>query len=280
MSSQRGGGKAAIRSLAVLPLENLSGDSAQDYFSDGTTEELISTLARIRSIKVISRASVMRYKGNKRPLPEIGREIGVDAIVTGSLRRAGGRVRIAAQLIYAATDSHLWANEYERDLSDMLRLEAEVSQEIAREIRAQVTAQERTQLAGARMVNPGARDEYLQARHHSVRLNRTDLQQAVEHFERAISLEPVYAEAWAGLSIAHYEQGIWAGIGFKVSEAKARAAGLRAVDLDPNLAEGHAALCLVYSGYDWNWDAAERECRARSIWSQTIRTRIVSTVFY
>src|SRR5437870_5867791 len=249
-----------IRSLAVLPLNNLSGDPAQEYFADGMTEALISNLAQIRALKVISRTSVMRYRGSNKSLPEIARELNVDAVIEGSVQRAGGRVRVTAQLIHAATDTHLWARDYERDLADILKLESEVARAIADEIRIQVTANERTRLASARTVDPQAHEAYLLGRYHLSKLNEEDLSQAIEHFERAIQLAPDYGAAYAGLSQAWLERGIWGAKTFSESEAPARAAALKAIELDEQLAEGHMMLGQQYI-YDWNWTGAEPEFR-------------------
>ena len=170
-----GGALPEIKSLAVLPLENLSGDPAQEYFADGMTEALISNLAQIRALKVISRTSVMRYKGGRTPLPEIARELNVDAVVAGSVQRSSGRVRVAAQLIQAATDAHLWARDYERELGDVLKLQSEVARAVADEIRIQVNPEERSRLASAPSVNPAAHEEYLLGNYHRWKLNEEDL---------------------------------------------------------------------------------------------------------
>ena len=249
---------SAIRSIAVLPLQNLSGDPNQEYFSDGTTEALISSLARIHAVAVTSRTSIMRYKGTTKPAREIGRELGVDAIVEGSVQRAGGRVRFTAQLIRASTDRHMWANEYERDMTDILRLEAEVAQAIAREIQAQVTPEETRLFTSAPTINPEAHEQYLLARHHWFRTNAADYRLSIEYFDRAIQLQPDYAAAYAGLSLAWRDltnSGPVPG-----AEDRARKAALRALELDPNLSEGHTALGGVLFG-DWDWAGAEKELK-------------------
>ena len=172
-----------IRSIAVLPLQNLSRDPDQEFFSDGTTDALISSLAQIHALAVTSRASAMRYKGTTKSVPEIARELGVDAIVTGSVQRAGGRVRITAQLIRASTDTHLWANEYEREMVDILKLEAEVARAIAQEIRVQVTPDETKRLASARSVRPEAHEAYLLGQYHGLKGNETDYKQAIVYLQ-------------------------------------------------------------------------------------------------
>jgi eukaryotic-like serine/threonine-protein kinase len=250
-----------IESVAVLPLGNLSGAQDQEYFADGMTESLISSLAQIRALKVISRTSIMRFKGTTKPLPEIAHELGVDAVVEGSVQRSGGRVRITAQLIHGATDRHLWAKEYEGDMSDVLRLESEVARAIANEIRIQVTPEERGRLGAVRAVNPQAHEAYLLGRYHRWKLNEQDLRQAIEHFERAIQLDPSYAAAYAGLSDAWSERGIWGAMSFQEVKPHARAAAIKAVELDQNLSEAHSSLAHVKYAFDWDWAGGENEFR-------------------
>jgi len=250
-----------IKSIAVLPLNNLSGDPGQEYFADGITEALISTLAQIRALRVISRTSAMRYKGTNKSLPEIARELNVDAVIEGSVQRSGGRIYVRARLIPAAADSPLWSRDYDRDLSDLLRLQNEVAGAVANEIRIQVTANERARLASARKVDPQAHDAYLLGRYHLSKLNEEDLRQAIENFERAIQLAPDYAAAYAGLSQAWQERGIWGARTFNEAEAPARAAASKAIKLDEQLAEGHMMLGQLKYIYDWDWTGAEQEFR-------------------
>jgi TolB-like protein/DNA-binding winged helix-turn-helix (wHTH) protein/Tfp pilus assembly protein PilF len=247
-----------IRSIAVLPLENLSDDPAQEYFADGMTEALISSLARIRALKVISRTSVMRYKGTRKSLPEIAKELNVDAVIEGTIQRSGGRVRVTAQLIRAATDTHIWANNYERDLTDVLKLQSDVARAVADEIRIQVTAEERERLASARSVDPQAHEAYLLGRYYFSKGNPTGWKQAIENFERAISLAPDYAAAYAGLSDTWLNRGIFE-LNFKTTDASARAAALKAVGFDEHLAEAHISLGNIKFNYDWDWAGAETE---------------------
>jgi TolB-like protein/DNA-binding winged helix-turn-helix (wHTH) protein/Tfp pilus assembly protein PilF len=248
-----------IKSIAVLPLENLSGDPAQEYFADGMTEVLINNLARIRALKVISRASVMRYKGGQKSLPEIARELNVDGVITGSVQRSGGRVRVTAQLIHAATDAHIWAKDYERDLTDMLKLESEVARSVADEIRIQVTAEERERLASARSVNPQAHEAYLLGRYHFSKDNEQGRKQAKEYFERAIQIDPNYGAAYAGLSDAWIFLGLSGSVDFKEAESPTRAAAGMAIKLDEDLAEAHLSLARIKQQYDWDWAGAEQE---------------------
>ena len=244
----------------MLPLENLSGDPAQEYFADGMTEALISNLARIRALKVISRTSVMRYKGiRKSSLPEIAQELKVDAVIEGTVQRSGGRVRVTAQLIHAATDAHLWASDYERDLTDVLKLQSEIARAVADEIRIQVTAEERARLASAHRVNPQAHEAYLLGRYHHSKGNEQGRKQAIEYFARAIELAPDYAAAYAGLSDAWLQLGIYGEKPIKEVEPPARGAALKAIGLDEQLAEGHISLGNIKHYYDWDWAGAELE---------------------
>ena len=250
-----------ITSLAVLPLANLSGDTNQEYFADGMTEALITDLSKIKALKVVSRTSVMRYKGTTKPLPEIARELGVDGIIEGSVLRSGDRVRITAQLINAASDTHLWGDHFDRDLRDVLGLQTEVARVIAQEIRVAVTPTEQQQLASVRTVNPEAHELYLRGRYYWWRRDAADMAKAVELFEQAIAIDPKYAAAYAGLADAYSSS---ANNGFQppaLGNAKAKAAALKAVALDDSLAEAHIALGRVHRNYDWDWESAEAEYR-------------------
>jgi len=251
-----------IRSLAVLPLENLSGDQSQEYFADGITESLINNLAQIRALRVISRTSVMRFKGSHKSLPEIAQELNVDAVITGSVQRAGGQVKISAQLIRAATDAHLWAREYDyREIADILKLQSEVARAVADEIRIEVTAEERARLAASRRINPEAYEAYQLGRYHRRKLNEDDLRQAIEYFERAIQIDPDYAAAWAELSDALRQRGMFGAKIFRKVEALSREAALKAVKLDTNLAEAHVALSNVKFFFQMDWSGAEQEAK-------------------
>jgi eukaryotic-like serine/threonine-protein kinase len=240
---------STIRSIAVLPLNNLSGEASEDYFSDGMTEQLISSLAQVRALKVISRTSVMQYKNTSKNLTEIGRELGVDAIIEGSVRRAGGRVRVTAQLIHAASDAHLWAKDFDHDFSDVLKLQAEVADAIVREIRVQVTPDEASRLAASRPVNPKAYDLFMLGRYHYWQSNPTSWKQAIAELEDAVRLQPDYAPAQASLAQA-WNQG--RDLLFTQSEGPRREAAQKAIDLDPTLAEGYAALAgIKFDEWDW-----------------------------
>jgi serine/threonine-protein kinase len=237
-----------IQSIAVLPMENLSADPNEEYFSDGMTEQLISALAQVHALKVISRTSIMQYKNTPKKMTDIGRELGADAIIEGSVRRVGGRVRVSAQLIHAASDAHLWARDFDHDFSDVLKLQAEIADAIVREIKIQVTPDEARRLTASRPVNPKAYDLVMLGRHHYWQGNRDARKQAVAEFEEAIRLQPDYALAHASLSMAQTGP-----IGFLRSEESKRAAAQKAIELDPSLAEGYAALGAIEFD-DWDWD--------------------------
>ncbi len=230
-----------IHSLAVLPLENLSGDPQQEYFAEGMTEELTTDLAKISALRVISRISAMQYKATKKSLPQIAKELNVDAVIEGSVERSGDRVRITAQLIDAMTDRHLWAKTYETSLGDVLTLESQVAREVTEEVRAQLTPQERARLVRARPVNPEAYEYYLRAKLHHGLSNREDNAAAIDLLERAVAFDPNFAPAYADLAadytirFANLEprQRQW--------EEKAFAAAQKALSLDPDLAEAYAA---------------------------------------
>lgn len=249
-----------IKSLAVLPLENLSGDPAQDYFADGMTDAIISNLTQIHAFnKVISRQSIMRYKGSRKSLPEIAKELNVDAMIEGTVQRSGGRVRVAARLIPAAADSPSWSRDYERDESDVLKLESEVARAVADEIRIHVTADERARLTSARSVNPQAQEAYLLGRYHLGKVNEQDVKEAVEYFQHAIQIAPDYAAAYAGLSDAYLAQGFTEANMTEV-ESGALSAALKAIELDDQLAEAHIALANIKLYY-LEWTMAEQELK-------------------
>ena len=241
-----------IESLAVLPLENISGDPQEDYFADGMTDALIDELAQIGALKVISRTSVMQYKGVKKPLPEIGRELDVDAVVEGSVLRAEGQVRITAQLIEAATDRHLWSKSYQRDMRDVLALQSEVAQAIAREIKIAVTPEEKMRLASARTVNPEAYQLYLIGRFYWNRRSEEGFKNAIDHFQRAIEIDPAFAPAYTGLADSYILLGTWGFVPFKEANPIAKAAAQKALEIDESLAEAHASLGL-YHQVVWDW---------------------------
>ena len=251
---------ARIESIAVLPLANLSGSPAQDFFADGMTDALITDLSKIQALRVISRTSTLRYRGTSKALPEIARELNVDAVVEGSVLRSGERVRITAQLIEAATDRHVWADNYERDVRDVNSLQRDVARAIAGEIRARLTESEQRRLAVVRRVNPQAHEAYLRGRAEADRYTEAGVRRAVTFYEQAIALDAEYALAHAGLASAYAMLG--GVLGFTSPGEyfpKARAAAERALELDGTLADAHAVLATVRLKFDWDWNAAARE---------------------
>jgi serine/threonine protein kinase/Tfp pilus assembly protein PilF len=250
-----------IKSLAVLPLENLSGDPSQEYFADGMTEALISNLSQIKALKVISRTSVMRYKGSRESLPIIAQALGVDAVIEGSVQRSGGRVRVTAKLIPATTDAAIWSRNYEREVSDILKLQSDVAQAIAAEVRVQLTPDEQNRLASARPIDPKAHEAYLLGRYHLAKLNESDLSRAVDYFKEAIRIEPDFAAAYAGLSRAWSERGIWGGKSYIEVETPAREAARKALQIDPANSSAHTSMCMILINYDFNYSAAEEQVR-------------------
>jgi TolB-like protein/Tfp pilus assembly protein PilF len=254
-------GPGRIESLAVLPLDNLSHDPEQDYFADGMTEELITDLAKISALRVISRTSVMRYRRTEKPLSQIAQELNVDGVVEGSVQRSGNRVRITAQLIQAATDKHLWAESYERDLRDVLSLQDEVARAIASEIKVKLTPQEQTRLASARPVNPEAHGLYLKGRYYWNKRTPETLKKSLEYFQQAIEKDPGYAPAYAGLADSYdmLGAGSYRVLPPKEAYPKAEAAAMKALELDSTLAEAHTSLGWSKWVFDWDWQGAERE---------------------
>jgi TolB-like protein/DNA-binding winged helix-turn-helix (wHTH) protein/Flp pilus assembly protein TadD len=254
---------ARIQSLAVLPLENLSGDASEDYFADGMTDELITDLAQISALRVISRTSVMVYKGARKPLPEIARALNVDAVVEGTVVQAGDQVRITAQLIQVPADKHLWAESYVGNVRDTLALQNQVARAIAKEIRIKLTSREQEALKGSEPVDPGAYEEYLKGRFFWNKRTADGLQKARSHFDKAIAVAPGYAPAYSGLADTYALLGDWQYAVMTTKEAlpKAKAAALKALELDDNLSEAHTSLAFCLEGFDWNWNGADKEFR-------------------
>ncbi|HET7038403.1 MAG TPA: protein kinase [Gemmatimonadales bacterium] len=249
-----------IEALAVLPLDDLQPAPGQEYFAEGMTEALIAHLAQIRALKVISRTSVMRYRDTEKPLPEIARELGVDAVLEGSVLRHGSRVRITVQLIDAATDRHLWADSYEKDLTDVLALQMEVARAVTEEIRVVVSPAERLRLAESRAVKPMAYEAYLRGRYHWNKRTPDEFRAAIRDFERAIEIDPTYALPYSGLADCHILLVEWRQVPASEGVPRARAAALKALELDSLLAEAHTSLAEVRV-IEWDWAGAEREFR-------------------
>ncbi len=248
-----------IQSLAVLPLANLTRDPEQDYFADGMTEALITDLSKISALKVISRTSVMHYKGSNKPLPEIARELNVDGIIEGSVLRAGDRVRITAQLIYAPTDSHLWADSYERDLRDVLALQEEVATNIAGQVQVVVTPQERRRLAARHSVNPEAYQAYLKGRYYWSQRTPESVHKGMEQFRQAIALDPGYAPPHSGLADSYIVMGGYQWMSPEEAGRLAEAEARQALALDEELAEAHTSLGGARASFNWDFATAERE---------------------
>jgi TolB-like protein/DNA-binding winged helix-turn-helix (wHTH) protein/Flp pilus assembly protein TadD len=252
----------AIRSLAVLPLENLSGDPAQEYFADGMTDAVITDLAKVGSLRVVSRTSVMRYKRTQKSVPEIAKELGVDAIVEGSIEQTGTRVRISAQLIRGATDQHLWAEAYDRDVGDMLRVQEEIARSIVREIRVKLTPREQELLTKGRSVDPQAYELYLKGRYFWAKATKESIEKAMGLFRESIAKDPTYASPFSGLADCYTVLGVSFGVGSLSSSqatSQARSAAQKAIQLDDTLAEGHNSLANTRLFFDWDWTGSEAE---------------------
>jgi len=248
-----------IRSLAVLPLANLSRDPEQEYFADGMTEELITSLARFSELRVISRTSSMHFKGSKKTLPEIAKQLNVDGIVEGTVRRAGDRVRISAQLIHAPTDQHIWAENYERDLNDILALQSEVARAIADEIQVKLSPQDRARLARTRRVDPEAYEAYLRGRQQLAKTSPEAFEKGLEFFELSIEKDPDYAPSHAALAECYCFFGLYGLYPVEVIFPKAKASAIRALQLDNSLSEAHAVLGWVLWQFAWDFSGAEQE---------------------
>lgn len=251
-----GGPSASIRAIAILPLANLSGNPDQEYFADGITEALITELAKVKALKVISRTSVMRYKGGTKPLREIARELDVEGVVEGAVVRSGDRVRITAQFVDARSNRHLWAEAYERDLQDVLALQREVARAIARAVLVKLTPQEEARLTSTRPVNAEAYDAYLMGRYFWNKRTADGVQKAIGYFQKAIGKDPRYAAAYSGLADSYLVQREEP---TSQSMLAARAAASKALEIDPDLAEAHSSLAGVKLRYELDWIGAEQE---------------------
>jgi TolB-like protein/DNA-binding winged helix-turn-helix (wHTH) protein len=248
-------------SIAVLPLDNLSGDPSEDFFADGMTDQLITDLAKVGSVRVVSRTSVQHYKGTKKSLPEIARELNVDDIVEGSVIRSHQRVRVTAQLIQASTDRHLWAETYDRDLGDVLMLQGEVADAIAQQVRAQLSPEQQAQLRLARPVNPAAYDDYLRGRlYFTNEFTKPDsLTKAQRYFGESIQKDPSFALAYAGLADTYVFLAFSGALQKDQAYRSSKEAVAEALKLDDNIGEAHDTVGVLSWRFDWDWDAAERE---------------------
>jgi TolB-like protein/DNA-binding winged helix-turn-helix (wHTH) protein/Flp pilus assembly protein TadD len=252
-----------IRSLAVLPLESLSNDASQDYFADGMTDELISDLGQISALRVISRTSVMAYKRARKPLPQIARELNVDAVVEGTVLRSGDQVRITAQLIEASSDKHLWSQSYEGELRDTLALQNQVARAIADQIRINLNSQEQAALKNVKVVNPQAYESFLKGRYFWNKRTADGLKVALAYFNQAIDEDPKYAQSYSGLADTFALLGDWQYAVMTPKEAlpKAKAAAIKALELDSALGEAHNSLAFCLDGFDWDFNSAGKEFR-------------------
>ncbi len=257
---QWAGSPGPIRSIAVLPLENLSGDPEQEYFVDGMTESLISMLSKIKELRVISRTSSMAYRNSGKTLPQIARELNVDAVVEGSVLRAGDRVRITAQLIDARDDRHLWSDHYDRELSDVLALQSDVAQAVAEQVRAELTPEEQRRLASPRPIRPDAYEAYLKGRHSWDKRSASGYEEAAVHFQAAIDLDPESALGYAGLALVYDQQGAFGMIPPREAARLIRTQVTRALELDDSLGEAHVSQGDLH-WWMWNWQGVEREYR-------------------
>jgi TolB-like protein/DNA-binding winged helix-turn-helix (wHTH) protein/Flp pilus assembly protein TadD len=250
-----------IRSLAVLPLESLSSDASQDYFADGMTDELISDLGQISALRVISRTSVMGYKHARKPLPQIARELNVDAVVEGTVLRSGDRVRITAQLIEGSTDKHLWSQSYEGELRETLALQSKVARAIADQIRINLNPREQAALKNARVVNPQAYESYLKGRYFWNKRTADGLKVALAYFNQAIEQDPKYAQSYSGLADTYALLGDWQYAVMTPKEAfpKAKAAASKALEFDSTLGEAHNSLAFCLDAFEWDFDSAGKE---------------------
>ena len=241
-----------IRSLAVLPLENLSGDPAQEYFADGMTDELITMLAKNPSLRVISRTSVMQYRKVHRPLREIAQELGVDGILEGSVGRTGNRVHVTAQLIHAATDTHVWAESFDRDLSDVSALQSELAKAIAKQVGATASVTGKLE----RKIKPEAHDAYLLGRYYWFTF---DYEKSRQYFQKAIDLQPDYAAAWSGVADSYAASAVKGDFPADAVMPRAEAAARKSLELDDQVAEAHDSMAAIYLFYRWDWQAADKE---------------------
>jgi TolB-like protein/DNA-binding winged helix-turn-helix (wHTH) protein/Tfp pilus assembly protein PilF len=255
----RASGTGAIHSLAILPLQNLSGDPSQNYFADGITDELTTDLARIGSLRVISRTSTMRYAGHSKTMAQVAKELNVDAVIEGSVVRSGNRVRITAQLIDARRDTHLWAQSYERDLGEILELQGSVALNIAEQVKASLSTEERVAFQSHRSIKPEAYEAYLRGRNEIGKQTQDSMRSSVQYFQRAIDLDPFYAGAYAGLADSF---SLLANYGVRPPKEvfpRAEAAARKAMELEPSLGEAHASFAFVRHHFDWDWSGAEAE---------------------
>jgi len=247
--------------VAVLPLQNLSNDKEQEYFAEGMTDQLITDLAKVGSLRVISRTSTMRYQGTHTSLAQIARELNVDALIEGTVMRSGDRIRITAQLIRALPEQHLWSESYERNLRDVLALQSDIARAIVRGVRAKLTTQEEALLQTGRPVNPKTYELYLKGRHYADQRTEIGLKKSRDYFQQAIDADPDYALAYAGLATSYDLLGGYSLLPARDVYPKAQALATKALAIDSSLAEAHTALGYALLFYDWDWAGAEAELK-------------------
>ncbi|HEY1576971.1 MAG TPA: winged helix-turn-helix domain-containing protein [Terracidiphilus sp.] len=252
-------GRARIRSLAVLPLDDHSADAGGEYFADSMTEALITSLAKIRALRVISRTSAMQYRGARKSLPQIARELGVEAVIEGSIMRDGKDVRIAIQLIDAITDEHIFAESYQRDFRDILGLQSDIAREVANKVTVILTPDDRLRLRTENRVDPEVHELYLKARYFWNKRTEESVVKALDHYRKAIDTNPLYAQGYAGLADCYNILGYYNALAPREAYPKARAAAGKALEIDETLAEAHAALGVVKRDFEWDWRGAETE---------------------
>jgi TolB-like protein/DNA-binding winged helix-turn-helix (wHTH) protein/Tfp pilus assembly protein PilF len=260
-SSLQSPGRSSVRSLAVLPLENLSGDPAQEYFADGMTDELTTRLARIGALRVISRTSSMQFRGSHKRASQIARELNVDALVEGSVARSGNKVRITAQLIDARRDVHLWAQSYEREIGEVLEVQDSVALDIASQVKASLSPEEREILTAQRTVKPEAYEACLRGLNEIEKQTQDSIKESTRDFERAIEIDPLYARAYAGLADSYELQADRRVMAPREAFPRGEQAARRALELDPASAEAHASLAFARHHFDWDWAGAGAEYR-------------------
>ena len=249
----------AIQSLAVLPLANLTGDPEQEYFVDGMTDALISQLGKIGALRVISRTSIMQYKGTRKRLPEIAKELDVHAVLEGSVQRSANQVRITVQLIEAMSDRHLWSDSYDGEMEKVLTLQSKVAADVAEEIKIAVTREQRSRLTETRPVDPEAYEAFLLGHHHMRKRTSEGLGNALKFFQRAVEKDPNYAPAYAGLADAYDLMSGYSLLAPREAYPKARAAAIDALKIDDRLAEAHITLAKIAARYDLDWEEARKE---------------------
>ena len=255
-------GVDSMTSLAVLPLVSLSHDADQELFADGMTDALITDLSRIRSLRVVSWSSAMRYKGTEKSLPEIARALKVDRVVEGSVASSGKHIRITVRLVRASDDRQLWTESYQREGRDVLILQGDVARDVASQIHARITAQERQRLTSRPLTTPAAYQAYVRGRYFWNQMSEKSMKTAITYFEQALKEDPSYALAYSGLADAHFYLGYFLGhVPPREAMPRAKAAALKALALDDTIAEAHTSLAMVRFSYDWNWPEAEREFR-------------------